>query len=74
MHGLCQEQLVVISCLSLDTDLMHVSADNIEIFGSDYYKRRTLYFTVGENDPLYNQCFAKQVVDADNPQAKRQKH
>lgn len=50
-----------------------MSADNLETFGSDYYKRRTLYFTVGENDPLYKQCFAKQVVDADNPQVKRQK-
>ena len=53
---------------------MHVSADNLEAFGSDYYLRRTLYFTVGENDPMYKHCFAKQVVDADIPQAKRQKH
>ena len=63
----------VLSCLCFWTLTLHVSADNLEAFGSDYYKRRTLYFTVGENDPLYKQCFAKQVVDADNPQVKRQK-
>ncbi|KAL3145883.1 hypothetical protein ABBQ38_015253 [Trebouxia sp. C0009 RCD-2024] len=43
--------------------------DNIEVFGSDYYKRRTLHFTVGESDPLYKQCFA----NIDEPQAKRTK-
>lgn len=58
----------------LETDFLHVSADNLEAFGSDYYKRRTLYFTVGENDPLYRHCFGEQVVDADIPQAKRKKH
>ena len=51
-------------------DSVHLSADNIEVFGSDYYKRRTLHFTVGESDPLYKQCF----VDVGDPQAKRQKH
>ena len=69
------EQLAVeLSCLCLYNDPVHVPADNLEVIGSDYYKRRTLYFTVGENDPLYKQCFARQVLDADNPQAKRQKH
>lgn len=47
----------------------HLCADNIEVFGSDYYKRRTLHFTVGESDPLYKQCFA----DVGEPQAKRAK-
>lgn len=50
-------------------DSMDFFADNIEAFGSDYYKRRTLHFTVGINDPLYKQCF----VDGGEPQAKRQK-
>lgn len=51
-------------------DTHRLPADNLEENGSEHYRRRTLYFTIGENDPLYKQCF----VDADPPQAKRQKH
>lgn len=60
------------SCLSVQTNavLMLLPADNLEEFGSEHYRRRTLYFTIGENDPLYKQCF----MDADSPQAKRAKH
>ena len=55
----------------LGSNRTHVSADNLETFGSDYYRRRTLYFTLGENDPLYKQCFVES--DADKQQAKRLK-
>ncbi|DBB15781.1 hypothetical protein WJX82_005294 [Trebouxia sp. C0006] len=32
--------------------------DNLESCSSDYYKLRTLHFTLGANDVLYKQCFA----------------
>lgn len=43
--------------------------DNLETCGSDYYSRRTLHFTMGTNDPMYQQCFTNNA----EPPSKRQR-
>ena len=43
-------------------DSLHcLPAENIAMTNGSYYSQRTLYFTLGQNDPLYKSCFCQQA-------------